>query len=106
MTTSDLIPVNTLAVHYNIEHSFVISLQESGLIALITVDEALYVQADELKNIEKMANLYYQMGINIEGIETITYLLQRLSNMQQHIITLTNKLDLYEAEHAALTRDF
>ena len=43
--------------------------------------------------------VFKRRGINIEGIETITYLLQRLSNMQQHVINLTNKLDLYEAEY-------
>lgn len=96
MKTEDLIPVNKLSVHYNIEHSFVLTLQESGLIEVIRRDEEIYVPAGELKNLEKMANLYYEMGINIEGIETITYLLEQLNNMQQHIITLTNKLDVYE----------
>jgi chaperone modulatory protein CbpM len=99
MKTENLIPVNKLSVNYNIEHSFVITLQESGLIELVTLEEELYVPADELQNFEKMVTLYYEMGINIEGIETITYLLQRLSSMQQHIIKLRNKLDLYEAEH-------
>jgi len=96
MQTEDLIPVNKLSVHYNIEHSFVLTLQESGLLEVVRLEEEIFVPASELKSLEKMANLYYEMGINIEGIETITHLLQRLNDMQQHIMQLTNRLGLYE----------
>jgi hypothetical protein len=36
------------------------------------------------------------MDINLEGIETITYLLQRMNEMQQQILLLNNKLGMYE----------
>ena len=39
-----------------------------------------------------------EMDINIEGIETITYLLQRINTMQHHILELNNKLAFYEDE--------
>ena len=38
------------------------------------------------------------MDINMEGIETITYLLHRINGMQQHILQLNNKLAFYEGQ--------
>jgi len=40
--------------------------------------------------------LYYEMDINLEGIETITHLLQRMHAMQQQIVGLSNRLSRYE----------
>jgi hypothetical protein len=38
------------------------------------------------------------MDINLEGIETITYLLERMQGMQQQIVQLKNRLRMYEDE--------
>ena len=43
-----------------------------------------------------MARLYYEMDINMEGIETISYLLSRMHGMQEEIIQLHNRLQVYE----------
>ena len=42
--------------------------------------------------------LKQEMDNNLEGIETITYLLQRINTMQHHILELNNKPAFYEAE--------
>ena len=39
-----------------------------------------------------------ELDINLEGIETITYLLQRMHDMQREIATLENRLSMYENE--------
>jgi len=36
------------------------------------------------------------MDINIEGIETISHLLERVNELQQEIVALKNKVGLYE----------
>ena len=45
-----------------------------------------------------MVRLYYEMDINLEGIETITYLLSRMNQMQQDIMQLKNRLGIYQEE--------
>jgi hypothetical protein len=40
--------------------------------------------------------LKQEMNINVEGIETITYLLQSIKDMQLHIVQLTNRLSFFE----------
>ena len=47
---------------------------------------------------EIMVRLYYEMDINMEGIETINHLLNRMNEMQQEIVKLQNRLGVYEGE--------
>lgn len=65
---------------------------------MTVIEEKLFVPASQLNNLEKLVRLYYEMDINLEGIETITYLLKRMNDMQQQITLLTNRLRLYENE--------
>jgi hypothetical protein len=43
--------------------------------------------------------LYHELHINIEGIDAIHHLLQRIENMQHEIIALKNRLSFYEEEN-------
>ncbi len=92
----DLIPVNEFCANYNIEISFISSLRENGLIEIITIEEIEFIPADQLRKLEKIVSFYYELGINIEGIETITNLLQRINDQQEEITALRNRLRLYE----------
>ncbi len=96
--TEQLISTDDFCTHYKVEYSFISSLQEHGLIEIITVDEHSFIDHDHLKNVERLVRLHYDLDINLEGIEAITYLLNRVNNMQAEIIELKNKLSLYEDE--------
>ncbi|MEP6700519.1 MAG: chaperone modulator CbpM [Bacteroidota bacterium] len=96
MQSEEMIPANEFCLHHNIELSFIYSLKESGLIEISTVEEKTFVPVNQLSHLEKLVRLYYEMDINLEGIETITYLLQRMNEMQQQIGQLNNRLRLYE----------
>jgi chaperone modulatory protein CbpM len=98
MQTEEMIPAEEFCIHHNIELAFIYSLKESGLVEIITIEEKAFVPVNQLSHLEKLVRLYYEMDINLEGIETITYLLQRLNQMQQQILSLTNRLQLYEIE--------
>jgi hypothetical protein len=93
MEKDDLVPVREFCIHHEVERGFVLSLQESGLIEVVLIGEEAYLPAGELRNLERMANLHYGMGINLEGIETITYLLQRMHELQRRILELNNQMD-------------
>jgi hypothetical protein len=93
-----LISTNEFCNHYRVEYSFISSLQEHGLIEVTTIDEQSFIDHEHIKNVEKLVRLHYDLDINLEGIEAITYLLNRVKNMQQEIIELKNKLSLYEDE--------
>ena len=98
METEEIIAVSDFCFNHNIDLSFIYSLQESGLIECTIMEEKLFLPVSQLKPLEKLVRLYYEMDINLEGIETINYLLQRMNEMQQQIVRLTNRLSMYESE--------
>ncbi len=81
---------------HNIELSFLNILNENGLIHIENIDETSYIHESQLSELEKIVMFYYELEINLEGIETIIYLLQRCEMLQAEITTLRNRLRFYE----------
>ena len=96
MQTEEMIYVHEFCTWHQVEISFIDSLSRSGLVEIIIHDEKKAVALHQLPQLEKMVRLYYEMDINMEGIETITYLLNRMNEMQREIVQLNNRLLLYE----------
>jgi hypothetical protein len=96
MKTGYLIEIDRFCINHNIETSFISTLQETGLIEITTVQETAFIDAGELQQLEKYVRLHYDLDINLQGIETITHLLDKVIAMQDEIITLKNRLRLYE----------
>jgi MerR HTH family regulatory protein len=96
MQKENLIPADEFCSSHHIEVSFIRSLQESGLIEMVVTKDAKYIHTGQLQQLERIVRLYYEMDINLEGIETITHLLQRINSQQHEITTLKNRLRLYE----------
>jgi len=98
MQTEYLIALDEFCTNHNIEISFVSSLQQNGLIEIKTVKETVFIDAGQLQQLETFIRLYYELDINLEGIETISYLLERIKSLQEENIKLKNRLRLYETE--------
>ena len=47
---------------------------------------------------EQYTRMYYDLSINMEGIDAIHHLLGRMEEMQKEIARLRNRLSLYEEE--------
>jgi hypothetical protein len=93
-----LIAVDEFCANHNIEISFISSLQQNGLIEVTTIKESGFIDPAQLLQLEKIVHFYYELDINLEGIETINYLLQRIGTLQDEITMLRNRLRLYETE--------
>ena len=98
MDTKYMVAISEFCTNHKIEISFISALRESGLIEITTIKESDFIETDKLQQLEKFVRLYYDLDINLEGIETISYLLQRIGSMQDEIRALRNKLRLYETE--------
>jgi hypothetical protein len=96
MKTENLIAINELCINHNIEISFINSIQKSGLIEFTIIEDSLFIGEDQLQQLEKIVHFYYELDINLEGIETINHLLQRINSLQDEILMLKNRLRLYE----------
>lgn len=98
MQTDYLIGVDKFCRNHNIEISFITSLRECGLIDIQIINECAFIAPAQLNQLEKIVHLYYELDINLEGIETINYLLRQLTIIQDENIALRNRLRLYEPE--------
>jgi hypothetical protein len=96
MSTINLVLVNDFCTHHQIEFSFIHTLNENGLIEITSIDQLDYISTDDLPILEKWSRLYVELGINVEGIETIHHLLERIGDLQQEVTVLRNRLGQFE----------
>lgn len=93
----ELITPEECCSHYDIELTFIQSLNEYGLIDFLSVEEKQFIHNTQLYDLEKFIRLHYELGINIEGIDAIAHLLQKMKNLQEEIADLKNKLQVGNA---------
>lgn len=91
MAPEEFISAEDFCMYHNIEYSFIDSLENSGLISVTLVEHSTYIHADDMQKLEKFVRLHYDLDINVEGIETINHLLEKMEEMQKEILQLRNK---------------
>jgi hypothetical protein len=96
MQFDDMVPASEFCVHHNIELSFIDSLREYGLVETILIEEKVYLPVSQLGHLEKIVRLHFDLEINLEGIETIAHLLEKVNTLQDQVTMLTNRLKAYE----------
>lgn len=92
---NDLIIISDYCSRCNIEPDFVMMLGEDGLIDIEIRNNVSYFPAEQLNELERYAHLYYDLSINIEGIDAIRHLLAQVEDLQQKVRRLENELRFY-----------
>lgn len=92
---NDLIIISDYCSRCNIEPDFVMMLGEDGLIDIEIRNNVSYFPAEQLNELERYVHLYYDLSINIEGIDAIRHLLARVEDLQQKVRRLENELRFY-----------
>jgi hypothetical protein len=93
------VPVTEFCHYHRVEISFIRSLHEYGLLQVDTInDEEWRLPQDELEKVERLVRLHYDLHINLEGIDVIHQLLQRMDGMQRELSAVRSRLRLYEGE--------
>jgi len=95
MSIQDMIPANDFCSHHHIEISFLYTLQDYGLIEITNAENEIYLRPDQLEELEKMVRLYYDLHINLEGIDSINHLLHQVKELQSENLTLKQRLRIY-----------
>ena len=97
MKTENLIPAKDFCSIHDIEFSFIYSLKESELIELIIIEESVFLNPAELPKLEQILRLHRELEINLEGIDVIINLLERVEQIQSEMNALKNKLRLFDS---------
>ena len=70
-------------------------LEEGGLINVHTVGSEHYLLVSELPDVDRYSRMYYDLSINMEGIDAIHHLLERMEEMKREMDSLRKQLTLY-----------
>ena len=92
----DLILIIEFCKNYEVDQSFVQSLEEYGLIELQQINDKQFIHKDRLLELERYIHLHYDLNINMEGLDAIHNLLEKINKMQFELNQLRMRLNIYE----------
>ena len=96
MSNAQLIAVDVFATHQGVDVTFVLALHERGLIHITVLEAQPFLEPTDLARVEQLARMYYDLDINLEGIEAICHLMDRMETAQHEAHILRERLRLYE----------
>lgn len=96
MAREKYILVEQYCKHSNIEDTFINRLYEYGLIVFEEKQNDLFIDENDISEIERMFRLHNDLGINFEGLDVIRRMLNRMDKMEKEMDLLQKKLRLYE----------
>jgi hypothetical protein len=92
MAVTNLILIETLCTHYEVEVSFIDSLSDLGLIEVQTVEQTRYLPEEKVTHLERMIRLHQELNVNPEGIDVILNLLEKVDRLNQELFQAKNTL--------------
>lgn len=98
MDTNNYISVEKFCIYHKVEHTFVLSLEEYGLIKLIVIDNNTYISEEQLSDLEKMVRLHNDLEINIHGIVSVINLLEQIEDLKIELQSTKNKLSVFSLD--------
>lgn len=94
---TDYIIIREYCQKSQIEPSFIISLEEGGLIDVQVIEGERYLPVSQLRELERYTHLYYDLSINMEGIDAIRHMLDRMNRLQEEVEQLRRRLQLFQS---------
>lgn len=88
-----LIIIDEYCKNSKIESSFITLLADEGLIDIQVIEEKTYIHESQLAELDRFANLYYDLSVNIEGIDIIHNLLNKMHDMEKELYTLRKVME-------------
>ncbi len=95
MEKTELVTAKDFCTHHNVSYTFITMLEEAGLTQLVAIEDEVFIDNEHIGQLEKLARLHRDLDINMEGMAAIASLLQQVEELQQEVMTLSQKLRLY-----------
>ena len=84
---TDLIIINDYCDRCHVDPSFIVELEEDGLINVQVIGEERYIPVSQLAELERYTHLYYDLSIN--------HMLERIESLQHQVRSLKSELQFY-----------
>ena len=92
----ELFAITTYCSLHGIDHSFITSLSEEGLINITVDNDDEFIEEDQLPELEIYTRWHHDMGINTEGIDAIRHLVHKVRDLQAELNSLKARLKVFE----------
>jgi hypothetical protein len=92
----ELFAISEFCIIHDIDPSFINSLENEGLISITFFNEEKFIEEAQLHELEIFTRWHHDLGINIEGIDAIRNILEKLRQVQAEINVLKTKLSNFE----------
>ena len=96
MNTENFIQLKEICLYYKVEASFLEQAENAGLVELTTYEKERYLHLEHIATIEKILRLHTELSVNLEGIDVIFNLLDKMGRLQDELGEARAKLALYE----------
>jgi hypothetical protein len=96
MENKDLIPITELSRVYQLDLVFFETLFEFDIIEFTIYEEVKLVPLTAIPKLEQIIRIHQELDVNIEGVDVILNLVQKIDQLESEIQNLRNRLDLYE----------
>jgi phage terminase small subunit len=96
MEKENLILVSHYCQQTRTSIEFIESLQDYGFIQVLLIEERNYVHSQDITEIERINRLQEELGINLEGIDAINHVLQKVNQLEKELKMVKERLRIYE----------
>jgi chaperone modulatory protein CbpM len=96
MSDEEIIALETFCSFYQVDRSFIETLETHGLISISYRENQQFILRDDVVELEKYTRMYYELNINVPGIDALNHLLEKIKQLQQEAENLRARLRIYE----------
>jgi chaperone modulatory protein CbpM len=96
MSTEALISAHEFLTYHQLDVSFVVALEEQGVLETITIGPMPYLHLDQLGPLERLIRLHRELAVHVEDLAIVAHLLERIEQTQEQVRELQNRLAFYE----------
>ncbi|MGI9527165.1 MAG: chaperone modulator CbpM [Weeksellaceae bacterium] len=79
------IKITEYCTNENIESSFILELNKEGIVHIETRENNQYLAEEDLPALEMFKRWHYDLGINLEGIDAMRHMVERMRAMQKEL---------------------
>jgi chaperone modulatory protein CbpM len=96
MSEEEIIPIEIYCSCYQVEQTFLDTLESHGLITISFRENQRYIPMNEIAELEKYTRMYYDLNINVPGIDALKNMLEKIKELQHEAEALRARLRIYE----------
>jgi hypothetical protein len=96
MSEEEIIPLEMFCSYYQVEQTFLETLESHGLISISYRENQRFIPIDEVAELEKYSRMYYDLNINVPGIDALKNMLEKIKDLQKETEILRARLRIYE----------